>query len=125
MKTVPKGLFLYEVEAYSGLLIDLYETSEELVFEVDLPGIDPSHISVRAYEDLLIIEGVRNDINYTTGLKYLCLERGTRLFRRVLKIPIPVNTMSGNAVYANGVMTIKFPKFKDRMIEIAVERRGN
>jgi len=125
MKTVPKGLFLYEVEVYSGLLIDLYETSDELVFEVDLPGIDPSNISVRAYEDLLIIEGVRNDINYTTGLKYLCLERGTRLFRRVLKIPIPVNTMSGNAVYANGVMTIKFPKFKDRMIEIAVERRGN
>jgi len=125
MKTVPKGLFLYEVEAYSGLLIDLYETSEELVFEVDLPGIDPSHISVRAYEDLLIIEGVRNDLNKTTALKYLCLERGARLFRRVLKIPVPVNTMSGNAVYANGVMTIKFPKFKDRMIKIAVERRGN
>ena len=125
MKTVLKNLFLYEVEVYSGLMIDLYETAEELVFEVDLPGIDPAKVSVRAYEDLLIIEGVRNDIDNTAGLKYLCLERGMRLFRRVLKIPIPVNTMSGNAVYANGVMTIKFPKLKDRMIKIAVERAGN
>lgn len=122
MKSVLKGLFLYEVETYSGLLVDFYETGDDLIFEIDLPGIDPAKVSVRVYEDLLIIEGTRNDVAGETRLKYLCLERGLKSFRQVLKIPVLVNTMAGKAAYAKGVLTIRFPKLKGKLIRIGIEK---
>lgn len=126
MKSVLKGLFFYEVGTCEGPLIDLYETDDDLVFEVDMPGIDPADVSIRVYEDLLIIEGVRdkgNDESVLSELKYLCMERGIKNFRRVLKIPVHVNTMTGNAFYANGVMTVRFPKLKGKLIKIKIEKK--
>jgi HSP20 family molecular chaperone IbpA len=74
---------------------------------------------------LLIIEGSRDESNdELTGskLKYLCMERGMKRFRRVLKIPVFVNTTSGKASYFNGVLTIRFPKLKGKLIKIMIER---
>ncbi len=123
MKSVLKGLFFYQVEPCSWPLIDLYETDESLVFEADLPGIDPENVSVKVYEDLLIIEGMRAEASCETKLKYLCMERDTKGFRRMLKIPVPVNIPAGEASYENGVMTVKFPKLKGKIIKIKVERK--
>jgi HSP20 family protein len=125
MKNVLKGLFYYEAETCTGPLIDIYETADDLVFEVDLPGIDPTNLSVRVYEDLLIIEGMMTDTDdelQSGGLRYLCMERGIKEFRRVLKIPINVNTVAGDALYSNGVMTVRFPKLKGKLIKIKIER---
>ncbi|MEW6740880.1 MAG: Hsp20/alpha crystallin family protein [Nitrospirota bacterium] len=125
MKNVLKGLFYYEAETCTGPLIDIYETADDLVFEVDLPGIDPTNLSVRVYEDLLIIEGMMTDTDdelQSGGLKYLCMERGVKEFRRVMKIPIHVNTVAGDAFYSNGVVTVKFPKLKGKLIKIKIER---
>lgn len=125
MKNVLKGLFYYEAETCIWPLIDIYETKDNLIFEVDLPGIDPANLSVRVYEDLLIIEGIRdedNDESISEECKYLCMERGLKEFRRVMKIPIHVNTVAGNAFYSNGVVTIKFPKLKGKLIKIKIER---
>ncbi len=125
MKNVLKGLFYYEAETCTGPLIDIYETGDDLVFEVDLPGIDPTNLSIRVYEDLLIIEGIMTDTDNelpSGGLKYLCMERGLKEFRRVMKIPVHVNTVAGDAFYSNGVMTVKFPKLKGKLIKIKIER---
>lgn len=126
MKNVLKGLFYYDTEICTWPLIDIYETGDDLVFEVDLPGIDPTNLSIRVYEDLLIIEGIVTDTDNelpSDGLKYLCMERGIKEFRRVLKIPVQVNTEAGDAFYSNGVITVKFPKLKGKLIKIKIERR--
>lgn len=121
-----RSLFLYEVETYKEPLIDLYETEDNLIFKVEIPGIDTSNISLKVYEDLLIIEGLwateRSDY-IKEGYKYLCMERNIKTVRRVVKIPIPVNTVSATAYYENGVVTIKFPKLKDKLIRIQIEQR--
>jgi HSP20 family protein len=125
MRNVLKGLFYYEAETCTWPLIDIYETENDLVFEVDLPGIDTTNLSVRVYEDLLIIEGmmtVTDDELQSSGLKYLCMERGIKEFRRVMKIPVHVNTVAADAFYSNGVVTIKFPKLKGKLINIKIQR---
>jgi HSP20 family protein len=122
MRNVLKGLFFYEVETCGEPQIDLYETADELVYEVDLPGIDLSNVSIKIYEDLLIIEGF-NINNESGALKYLCMERSLKNFRRVLKIPIHVNTVAGEALYANGVLTVRFPKLKGKLIKINISRK--
>ncbi len=125
MKSVLKGLLFYEAETCGGPLIDLYETDEDVVFEIDLPGIEPANVSIKVYEDLLIIEGVRNaeEKSASGEIKYLCMERGIKDFRRVMKIPVHVNTTAGDAIYNNGVMTITFPKLKGKVIKINIERK--
>lgn len=122
-----RSLFFYEIKAYKEPLVDLYETEEELIFKIDLPGIDIENISLNVYEDLLIIEGVwftqgkeSSDARHT----YLCIERNIKTARRVIRIPIPVNTVAGKAHYENGVVTIRFPKLKDKLIRIKIEQRS-
>lgn len=121
-----RNLFFYEVKTYKEPLIDLYETEDELIFKIDIPGIDIRNISLKVYEDLLIVEGLlvagKDDI-YEEGLKYLCMERNLKTVRRVIRIPIAVNTVAGTAFYENGVVTIKFPKLKDKLIKIKIEKR--
>ncbi len=121
-----RSLFLYEVETYKEPLIDLYETADNLIFKIEIPGIDIRNISLKVYEDLLIIEGLwvtERDPSVQERYKYLCMERNIKTVRRVVKIPIPVNTVAGTAFYENGVVTIKFPKLRDKLIRIKIEQR--
>ncbi len=121
-----RTLFFYEVKSYKEPLIDLYETEDDLIFKIDIPGIDVRNIFLKVYEDLLIIEGLLLTIKedcHEERLKYLCMERNLKTVRRVIRIPIPVNTVAGTAFYENGVVTIKFPKLKDKLIKIKIEKR--
>jgi HSP20 family molecular chaperone IbpA len=129
MKKVLKGLFFYEVESCSGPLIDLYETGDYLVCDIDLPGADLSRLSIRVYEDLLLIESAgfqeSDQEMFPGGFKYLCMERSPKGFRRVVKLPVLVNTLAAVASYSEGVLKVKFPKLKGKLIRVSIERKGN
>lgn len=116
-----KGMFFYEASS-EWPLIDLYETEEDLVFEIDLPGINTDDLNIRTYEDLLVIEGIRTEDINEARIKYLCMERRVKDFRRVINIPVTVNTMGGKAVYKHGVLTVRFPKLKGRVTEVKIEK---
>ena len=102
--------------------MDIYETGSELIFEIDLPGIEPDDISIRVYGDMLIIEGIKTDAGREPDLRYICMERGIRGFRRVLKFPVPVNASSAEALYDRGVITLRFPKRESKTITITIKR---
>jgi HSP20 family protein len=130
MISVLKGLFFCEAgETCGGGLADLYETGDDLVFEMDLPGVDLAQVSVRVYEHLLIIDsGQRTgaDVEMQPGqVRYLCVERSLKGFRRLVKLPVPVNTVAGKAWYHEGVLTVTFPRLKGKIISIAIEKQGN
>ncbi len=122
MKSIQKGLCLYHVESSVWPLMDIYETANELIVEIDLPGIEPDDVSIRVYGDMLIIEGIRNDARREPDLRYICMERGIRGFRRVMKFPVPVNASSSEAFYSRGVISIRFPKRERKAITITVKR---
>ncbi|MGE5237522.1 MAG: Hsp20/alpha crystallin family protein [Chloroflexota bacterium] len=125
MKALLKGVFLYEFENCTRPCMDIFETDDTLAFEVDLPGVDPSAVSVRVYEELLIVEGCcvsDSEECSGSGVRFLCVERGMKRFRRIVKIPVQVNTQAGSAVYSRGVLTIAFPKLKGKLIKIRIDR---
>lgn len=124
MKGILKGLFFYESDNCVDPLVDIYETVDYLVFEVDLPGADLANISVMVYENLLIIEGIRDiDEPSNSELKYLCMERSAKRFRRILNIPVCVNTVASEAFYSKGVLTVRFPKLKGKLLRVDIQRR--
>jgi len=104
--------------------IDLYETENHLVFEIELPGIDLKDVSVQVVEQVLIVEGkyspAQRQMHEGAGT-FLCMERHPRTFRRILNIPIAVEITKGSAFYKNGVITIQFPKLKGKRITIPIE----
>ncbi|MEJ2183173.1 MAG: Hsp20/alpha crystallin family protein [Nitrospirota bacterium] len=105
--------------------VDVYETDHALVFEMDLPGIDAARLNILVTGDTVLIEGSTGDEASgarARGLRYVCMERVARPFRRVLRIPVAVDPEEARAVYSGGVVTLTFPKKRDRVFKIKVER---
>jgi HSP20 family protein len=124
MKASAKEIkFYYSQQTSEEPLIDLYESEDDLICEIDLPGIEPEDIMLKVVDDVLIIEGVKSDAEQKNKrLRYLCMERHTDSFRRVVKLPIRVNIHGAEASYSYGVVKIKFPKIKEKVVKIKIER---
>ena len=116
------GLYFHKETAGYLPLLDLYETDDSLILEMDLPGINPEDVLIKVYKDLLIIEGIKRKTPEEKGFRYLCMERRFESFRRMVKIPIPVNSAGGKATYTDGVVIVTFPKINDRVIKIKIEK---
>lgn len=119
-----RGLLYFQREtAGSAPLVDVYETDEHLVVEMDLPGIDPADVLIKVYEDVIIIEGIKREGQREKRLRYICMERSFESFRRLIKIPVPVNAVAGRAWYNHGVITLTFPKIKEKVVKIRIENK--
>jgi len=119
-----RSLLYYQREAAGSLpLVDVYETEDNLVLEMDLPGIDPEDVLIKVYEDVIIIEGIKREGRKEKKLRYICMERSFESFRRMIRIPVPVNAVAGRAWYNHGVITLTFPKIKERVIKIKIENK--
>jgi HSP20 family protein len=119
--SVKDALYFHPETAGYRPSVDLYETDDSLVFEIDLPGINPDDVCIKVYDDIVIIEGIKRERREEKKLNYLCVERKFNSFRRMLKIPIPVNSMAGKASYREGVITLRFPKLGNKVFKIKVE----
>ena len=90
--------------------VDMYETKNEIVVAVELPGVNEKDIRLSITGDLLTIQGERqwSDENREAG-RYR-QERWFGKFERALSLPIPVETGQVKATYRDGVLTVKLPK---------------
>lgn len=115
--------YLSSTETSPWPAVDIFESEEFVVFEVDVPGIDPENIDVKVIGDILVIEGKQKEISETLHtVNYICIERTFRSFRRVLHIPVPIDVSSGLSLYEKGVLTISFEKLRNRVYRIPVKR---
>ncbi len=111
----------------SGPLLDLYETAEAVVVEADIPGIDPEDVEISVLNGIMTIEGMKKEnVEEAHKINYLCMERSFETFRRIIRISVPINPKKATAVYSSGVLTVTFPKLKDKRGEVVVVkvRRG-
>lgn len=108
------GLTVDEQDEQGYPLLDLLETSSEIVIEADLPGVALEDISLQYLEGTLLIEARKRENPEKNRVRYLCLERVFDRFRRVIRIPVPVNAGSSHASFHNGVLTITFSKVSEK-----------
>jgi len=96
--------------------IDIYETTDCVVVESELPGIIPSDVSVYIKGNELTIEGNKADTTITNseGVRFLCMERSFGCFKRVIKLPVSCNSNESKAVYKKGILTIRLKKIVDK-----------
>jgi HSP20 family protein len=122
MKEVRECLYYSSDNTRVLPFMDIYETNESLVFEIDIPGIVPEDVQIKVYDDIVVIEGVKRERPRGNEYRYLCMERSFESFRRMVKIPVRVNTMAGKAAYSEGILKLSFPKVKNKVIQIYIEK---
>jgi len=101
---------------------DIYETDNELVVYVDLPGIDPKMVDARVANNILTIRGERRvEKKYETETFHR-IERSHGGFARSFTLATAVEAGKIRATYKAGVLTLTLPKAetaKPKRIEIA------
>ena len=95
--------------------VDLCETADAIVLQVELPGLTAEQIKIGATNTQLRIWGekkrraARNKI-----ISHLCSERSYGRFSRIVPLRWTVSVQDATAEVANGMLTVRLPKIEDR-----------
>jgi HSP20 family protein len=104
-------------------LVDLSETSSEIILNAELPGMDPSDIHISLDGRILTLRGEKKSAPRKEEQNFHRVERNYGPFSRSLELPWDVNADKVIAHYENGVLEIRLPKTKGqtaRKIQVSV-----
>lgn len=94
--------------------VDMFSTPDELIVEVEMPGVRKADIDVVFYKNALTIKAMKYDCFEDNKINYVCMERlFGRLFRSI-EIPFPVDSARIKAAYVNGILTLTIPRVEDK-----------
>lgn len=100
---------------------DLFETGEELVLNLDLPGVERDRVEVLLNANLLTVKGERPLPEDVQRSQYHRRERPCGEFSRSFTLPAAVDAEGITATHRDGVLTVRLPKqaaARSRKIEI-------
>ena len=103
--------------------VDISETPDQLVFQVELPGFSQDDLRLRAENGVLTLEGERKFEKETEKKAYHRVERAYGAFSRSFSLPPTVDHGKVGADYADGVLTVTLPmkeEAKPRQIQVKV-----
>lgn len=102
---------------------DLFETDEEYVLEMELPGFSREGIEITLEQGILSVTGSRREEEETERRTYRVRERAVGRFTRSFSLPRSVEAEDVNAEFHDGVLRITMPKraeAKPRRIEVEI-----
>jgi HSP20 family protein len=102
--------------------LDLYQTNDDVVAVVELPGMRKEDIELSLHDGMLTISGERKD-ETPEGEKTARTERFVGKFRRSISLPTRVDANKVNATYKDGILTVTLPKaeeVKPKQIQVNV-----
>ena len=99
-------------------VLDLAETPKEYVVRVEAPGIHKENLDINLTGNVLRVTGHKEYVQEGKGETYLYREREMGKFARTLRFPVPVEEGKIDAVYQDGILTIRLPK-----VEAAVGKK--
>jgi HSP20 family protein len=93
--------------------LDVYETTEDFIVTMDLPGIEPDSVDVTVEDSTLTVSGSRELSSETREENYLRVERRYGQFSRSLSLPASADANKIDARFDKGVLTISVPKAEE------------
>lgn len=91
--------------------VDVRETKDAWIFELEIPGVDPASVDVTSEQRVLKIRGEKSATR-TEGddTRWLSVERVTGSFERSFRLPTAAREEEIEARYADGLLTVTVPK---------------
>lgn len=90
--------------------VDVWETDDEVVYALDLPGMSEDDVSVELDEGTLTISGTRERKDEISKEGLYRYERRFGSFARTIGLPQGVTDDSVKAEYKNGVLEVRVTK---------------
>ena len=87
---------------------DAWETDDEVLIQMALPGVDSENVDVTFEQDMLTIQGSFEGTDREGQHILSELPRGQ--FRRRFTLQVPVDVDKVEASYQNGLLTLHLPK---------------
>lgn len=89
---------------------DVWETRDELVARIVLPGVAEDDITALLYDDVLLVRGIRRHEPHAGEARYHRAEIHYGRLEVEIPLPIPVDPERVQAVYRRGVLTVRLKK---------------
>lgn len=89
---------------------DVYETPEEFVVEVEVPGYEEKELAIEVSDHILAIKGRRAKATEESSKEFRLRERLEREFERKFVLPTEASTERVQATFAKGVLKVHTPK---------------
>ncbi|HSC74013.1 MAG TPA: Hsp20/alpha crystallin family protein [Gaiellaceae bacterium] len=100
---------------------DVYETDEEIVVELEVPGFEEKELGVEVFDHQLVVKGHRTEAKEQKEKTFQLRERLEREFERRFVLPAEADTKHVKAKFEKGVLEVHTPKLavaKPHKIEI-------
>ena len=101
--------------------VDVYETEDEFVLELEVPGYEEKELTIEAFDHTVAIAGDRREVEEKPDKVFRLHERLEKHFERRFEFPPQADTKHLKAVFGNGVLELhapKSPQVKPRKIAI-------
>ena len=89
---------------------EVEEGEQEVVVRLELPGVDKSDCQVSISGNTLILCGTRHFERISEDSEFHVMERAYGAFERRIALPHGVVEDGAEAVFRNGVLTVRLPK---------------
>jgi len=91
---------------------DVYETPEELVLELEVPGYEEKELGLEIRDHRLVVTGDREELKEETVKAYRLHERLERHFERTFTLPPEIDSEHVTAQFEKGVLKVHAPKIE-------------
>ena len=120
------GNFARQGQLFSGWTpaLDLYQTADNVVAVVEVPGMRKEDIDISLHDGMLTIAGERTSVANDGGENAERTERFSGKFRRSISLPARVDAGKVSATYKDGILTVTLPKAEDakpKKVEVSIE----
>ncbi|MCX8084130.1 MAG: Hsp20/alpha crystallin family protein [Calditerrivibrio sp.] len=103
--------------------VDISLRNDSVVVWVELAGVKRENVKIYLYEDLLVLEGIVRPPK-ADNYNYLRVERNSNPFRRIVKLPVKVDTKHIEASFEDGVFKVIFKRLPKEFVYITLTEDG-
>ena len=93
---------------------DIYETKDDYVFKLEVPGLKKEDINIELTDDTLSIKGERKDEREVKKEDYHRVESCSGTFSRSFSLPNNIDSKKINATMKNGVLELRVAKAEEK-----------
>lgn len=111
-----------EEEMDAELTIDLYQTSNEIIVQTMVAGVQPDNLSITITRDTITLKGKREENQSIEQENYFVRELYWGSFSRTISLPEEVDPEGAEAIEKHGLLIIKLPKLdKNRETKLKIK----
>lgn len=104
------GTYGFENNSYPA--VNIYGNEDNIIFKVELPGINKENINISVHENSITIEGIKSADALNEDEKCFRQERSSGKFIRSFTLPYDVDNEKVFASYKDGLLTITLPRIE-------------